>query len=168
MGLSDNVAVVALVVSLLAPGVAIGQALQQILSTAEGYRRCASSVIGPWARLRYRKPNYRELRSEVRYSTPHLTTMSWREEGMPPSSRKEMTDELPFTNTSGSGRAAYNMEQSQGPFRTRREEQLYHVVRDTIEDHSRKRVAYKAPGRADIDDLERQLGPDEILVLADK
>jgi hypothetical protein len=40
----------ALAVALTALAIAIGQLLQQVFSTAEGYRRCQPSVLGPWAR----------------------------------------------------------------------------------------------------------------------
>ncbi|KAJ4286688.1 hypothetical protein N0V90_012940 [Kalmusia sp. IMI 367209] len=72
MSLTDNVAVVALVVSLVALLLTSAQLLQQLLGTAEGYRRCAPSVIGPWAKLRDRKWNWSEFRFEVQYVTPHF------------------------------------------------------------------------------------------------
>lgn len=72
MGLSDNIAIVALVVSLVALLITTAQLLQQLLGTAEGYRRCAPSVIGPWAKLRHRKWNWAEFRYEVQCVTPHF------------------------------------------------------------------------------------------------
>jgi len=46
----DNVAVAALVIALIALITAIGQLLQAYLGTADGYRRCQSSVMGNWAK----------------------------------------------------------------------------------------------------------------------
>ena len=40
----------AFAVALTALFIAVGQLLQQVFGTAEGYRRCQSSVLGPWAR----------------------------------------------------------------------------------------------------------------------
>jgi hypothetical protein len=76
MGLSDNVAIVALVVSLVALVLATGQALQQFLGTAEGYRRCARAVIGPWHRLRWRHFVWAEFRYETHYVTPEFMLLS--------------------------------------------------------------------------------------------
>ena len=45
-----NVALAALLVGLAAFVIASGQLLQQMFSTADGYRRCQESVIGPWSR----------------------------------------------------------------------------------------------------------------------
>jgi hypothetical protein len=43
---TDNIAITALVVSLIALVTTVGQLLQQYFVTADGYRRCQSSVIG--------------------------------------------------------------------------------------------------------------------------
>ncbi|KAL9617982.1 MAG: hypothetical protein Q9160_007287 [Pyrenula sp. 1 TL-2023] len=74
--LSDQVAVTALVVSLVALIIAVGQWVQQWFFTAEGYRRCAESVMGPWSKLRHRRRNFSELRLEVEYETPHIAIVS--------------------------------------------------------------------------------------------
>ncbi|KAI9710338.1 MAG: hypothetical protein M1820_002833 [Bogoriella megaspora] len=66
----DNTSLAALVVALAAFLIAVGQLLQQIFGTADGYRRCQSSVIGKWAtktRLRWR---WTEFRFETRFTTP--------------------------------------------------------------------------------------------------
>jgi len=67
-----SLASAALAVALTALVIAIGQLLQQIFSTAEGYRRCQDSVIGDWAlrtRLRWR---WSQFRFEVKFTTPEL------------------------------------------------------------------------------------------------
>lgn len=46
----------ALLVSLIALVVAFLQLCQQYFATADGYRNCAESVIGPWHRTRHRRP----------------------------------------------------------------------------------------------------------------
>ncbi|KFY16361.1 hypothetical protein V492_01403 [Pseudogymnoascus sp. VKM F-4246] len=69
---TDRVAVVALVVSLVALVATTGQVLQQYFGTADGYRRCQSSVMGAWSkktRLRWR---WRQFRFETLYSTPEI------------------------------------------------------------------------------------------------
>jgi len=70
--LESNVAVVALVVALCALIVSLGQLLGQYFATADGYRRCQPSVMGPWAkrtRLRWR---WREFRLETMFTTPRI------------------------------------------------------------------------------------------------
>ena len=71
-----DVAVIALVVSLIALVIALAQLSQQLLGTAEGYRRCGSGVIGPWHRLRRRHFIWTEFRFEVKYMTPHLAVIA--------------------------------------------------------------------------------------------
>jgi hypothetical protein len=72
MSSADNLAVTALVVSLVALLVTLGQLLQQYFATADGYRRCQVSVMGRWAertRLRWR---WRQFRFETMYTTPEI------------------------------------------------------------------------------------------------
>ncbi|KFX94835.1 hypothetical protein V490_04139 [Pseudogymnoascus sp. VKM F-3557] len=67
-----RVAVVALIVSLVALVATTGQLLQQYFATADGYRRCQTSVMGAWGkktRLRWR---WRQFRFETLYSTPEI------------------------------------------------------------------------------------------------
>jgi hypothetical protein len=67
-----RVSVIALVVSLVALVATTGQLLQQYFATADGYRRCQSSVMGAWGkktRLRWR---WRQFRFETLYSTPEI------------------------------------------------------------------------------------------------
>ncbi|MCJ1374251.1 hypothetical protein MMC20_005483 [Loxospora ochrophaea] len=69
---SDNTSLIALVVALIALLIATGQLLQQIFGTAEGYRRCQSSVIGLWSkktRLRWR---WSQFRFETMFVTPNI------------------------------------------------------------------------------------------------
>ena len=79
--LSNNIALVALIVSLVALLIALGQALQQFLGTAEGYRRCAKQVIGPWHRLRWRHWIWTEFRYETHFVTPRFMLSSPRDFG---------------------------------------------------------------------------------------
>lgn len=72
MGLEDNVALVALAVSLVALIVALTQASQQLLGTAEGYRRCGKPVIDHWHRLRWRHWVWTEFRYETHFITPRF------------------------------------------------------------------------------------------------
>ncbi|KAG9232073.1 hypothetical protein BJ875DRAFT_96297 [Amylocarpus encephaloides] len=70
-GLSENVfGLVALIVSLVALLTTVLQVLQQYFSSAEGYRRCAPSVMGAWASGTHRKLVSREFRVEVVFETP--------------------------------------------------------------------------------------------------
>jgi hypothetical protein len=62
----------ALAVALTALFIAIGQLLQQVFGTAEGYRRCQSSVLGPWARKTRLTWRWSQFRFEVKFTTPHL------------------------------------------------------------------------------------------------
>ncbi|KAH8805699.1 hypothetical protein F5884DRAFT_456083 [Xylogone sp. PMI_703] len=67
---SDLLALVALVTSLVALGISVLQALQQYVASAEGYRRCAASVMGLWAKKTRRRFLKYELRFEVIFETP--------------------------------------------------------------------------------------------------
>ncbi|KAI9800776.1 MAG: hypothetical protein M1833_003193 [Piccolia ochrophora] len=67
-----NLTSAALAVALVALLGTIGQLLQQYFATAEGYRRCQPSVLGPWAkrtRLRWR---WTQFRFETLFTTPDL------------------------------------------------------------------------------------------------
>jgi len=70
----DPVALIALLVSLVALIIAAGQLLQQYFGTADGYRRCQQSVMGPrWGamtKLRFRR---REFRFETLYCVPNIS-----------------------------------------------------------------------------------------------
>ena len=74
--MADDVAVVALVISLSALVVALGQISQQFLGTAEGYRRCKEEVIGAWAARTHRKWHWYEFRYETKYTTPDIDLLS--------------------------------------------------------------------------------------------
>jgi hypothetical protein len=68
---SQNVlALAALIILLVALFTTILQALQQYFSSANGYRKCAESVMGLWAKRTHRKLRLREFRIEVVYETP--------------------------------------------------------------------------------------------------
>lgn len=71
----------ALVIALIALVITTAQLLQQIFATAEGYRRCQPSVLGPWAKRTRRKFRWSQFRYEVFFTTPRIdfTTVSRRE-----------------------------------------------------------------------------------------
>ena len=72
-----NVAVVALAVALVALIVTSGQLLGQYFATADGYRRCQPSVMGPWAqrtRLRWR---WSQFRFETLFTIPEIIIASF-------------------------------------------------------------------------------------------
>ncbi|KAK0104775.1 hypothetical protein ONS95_005045 [Cadophora gregata] len=60
----------ALIVSLVALLTTVLQVLQQYFSSAEGYRRCAESVMGAWSNGTKRKLRLQEFRIEVIFETP--------------------------------------------------------------------------------------------------
>lgn len=67
-----NVAVAAIAIALCALIISSAQLLGQYFATAEGYRRCQPSVMGPWAkrtRLRWR---WGQLRFETLFTTPQI------------------------------------------------------------------------------------------------
>lgn len=51
MGDENTLSIAALAVALVALIVALGQLIGQYFATADGYRRCQSSVMGPWAKV---------------------------------------------------------------------------------------------------------------------
>jgi hypothetical protein len=52
MGVDEvSVATAALVIAIVALLIAFSQLVQQLFGTADGYRRCQSSVIGDWSQL---------------------------------------------------------------------------------------------------------------------
>ncbi|KAL1865371.1 hypothetical protein Daus18300_007261 [Diaporthe australafricana] len=79
MDSSDRVSIVALLVSLIALIVALLQALQQYSATADGYRHCAESVIGPWHKTRRRRPVPSEFRFETIYDAPFIRLLTFSE-----------------------------------------------------------------------------------------
>jgi hypothetical protein len=64
----------ALAISLVALFTTVLQVLQQYYSSAEGYRRCADSVMGLWAKGTHRKLRLQEFRIEVVFETPVIFT----------------------------------------------------------------------------------------------
>jgi hypothetical protein len=55
--------------------IAVAQALQQYISTAEGHRKCQESIIGNWYHLTRRKFWFSELRFETIFVSPHIETL---------------------------------------------------------------------------------------------
>lgn len=66
----------ALLVSLVALLVSLLQVLQQYFATADGYRNCAESIIGPWHRTRRRRLVPSEFRFETVYDAPLIRLLS--------------------------------------------------------------------------------------------
>lgn len=73
MAFTEDVSTTALVISIVALIVTVGQALQQYFSTAEGFRRCREDVIGNWSALTRRHFDWRNLRFETRFVSPHIS-----------------------------------------------------------------------------------------------
>lgn len=71
-----NVAIVALVISLIALLVTTQQLLVQVFGSADGYRQCAESVIGAWHKKRKRVWKWSEFRFETQYVTPQIVLMT--------------------------------------------------------------------------------------------
>ena len=77
--MEQNVATVALVVSLVAMLITSSQLIAQIVATAEGARKCSSSVLGPWNSSTKPntqtiwKKNWREVRLETRFVVPDIS-----------------------------------------------------------------------------------------------
>lgn len=73
MANEGTLAAAALVVALVALLTAVGQMLQQYFSTADGYRRCQPSVIGPWASKTQLRFRWSQFRLETLFTVPHIT-----------------------------------------------------------------------------------------------
>lgn len=69
---TDPVSTAALVVALVALFTTMSQVIAQLFATADGYRRCQDSVMGPWAKLTRRRFRWSEMRYETRYTTPRF------------------------------------------------------------------------------------------------
>lgn len=67
-----DISVAALAIALVAVLAALGQVFQQYYSTAEGTRRCQSSVIGPWQKETKWRFRWTELRFEILFKSPHI------------------------------------------------------------------------------------------------
>lgn len=72
MSTQDNTSIAAIVIAIIAFFVTVGQLLQAIFGTAEGYRNCQASVIGKWANDTKRKWRWSEFRFETRFKTPNI------------------------------------------------------------------------------------------------
>ena len=72
MPISNDVAEVALVVSLVALIISGLQLLQQLFGTSEGWSRCGPLVIGRWSRLRSSRWLWTEMRYETKFVTPRI------------------------------------------------------------------------------------------------
>lgn len=72
MDAETRIALAALIIGLSALLITTGQLLQQVCGTADGYRRCQSSVIGPWARRTRRVWLWSQFRMETKFTTPEI------------------------------------------------------------------------------------------------
>ncbi|KAI9737803.1 MAG: hypothetical protein M1834_009172 [Cirrosporium novae-zelandiae] len=69
-----DLAAAALATALAALLIAIGQLLQQYFATADGgYRRCQSSVMGPWAKRTHLRWRWSQFRFETIFTTPFIS-----------------------------------------------------------------------------------------------
>ena len=68
----STLSVVALAVALFALVIALGQLLGQYFATADGYRRCQSSVMGPWAKYTRLSWRWRQFRFETYFTSPQI------------------------------------------------------------------------------------------------
>ena len=92
---SDILAITSLLISVIAFFIAVAQALQQYVSTAEGYRKCARSVTGPWSNYRHRIFEWREFRFSVEFQTPVMFVA-------PPANKRGPVADQPVYNVDGS------------------------------------------------------------------
>ncbi len=69
----DPTALTALIISIVALVATMGQLLQQYFATADGYRRCSSSVMGRWGTLTERRWRWSEFRFETIYFVPKIS-----------------------------------------------------------------------------------------------
>ncbi|KEF52965.1 uncharacterized protein A1O9_10871 [Exophiala aquamarina CBS 119918] len=67
-----DIALAALIIGLSALLIATGQLIQQLFSTADGYRRCQASVIGPWSRQTRLVWHWSQFRFETKFTTPDI------------------------------------------------------------------------------------------------
>lgn len=73
-----DIALSALIIGLSALLIATGQLIQQLFSTADGYRRCQASVIGPWSKRTRRVWHWSQFRFETKFTTPHIVLIEGR------------------------------------------------------------------------------------------
>ncbi|KAL9024813.1 MAG: hypothetical protein Q9180_007799, partial [Flavoplaca navasiana] len=73
----SKIAIAALVVSLVALVTTVSQVLSQLFATADGYRRCQTSIIGGWGGQTHRKFRWTDLRFETIYTTPRFSLMPY-------------------------------------------------------------------------------------------
>ena len=76
---SDEVALLALIVSLVALLIAFLQVIQQYAATAYDYRRCSVRTMGGWAKHTKRLFVPSEIRFEITYVVPHIEVLELRE-----------------------------------------------------------------------------------------
>ena len=73
MSTGDALPATALVISVIALVIALGQILQQYFATAEGFRRYRKDVIGSWSKLTQAPFDLRNLRYETQFVSPHIS-----------------------------------------------------------------------------------------------
>ncbi|KAI9043279.1 uncharacterized protein KD926_003809 [Aspergillus affinis] len=74
----------ALVIAIVALFIASVQLLQQLFGTADGYRRCQESIIGPWSGLTRLSWRWSEFRFETKYTTPLIVLYDTDEQSKDP------------------------------------------------------------------------------------
>jgi hypothetical protein len=81
----NTLAGAALAIALVALLTTVGQLLQQYFGTADGFRRCQNSVVGPWAKRTRLKFRWSEFRFETLFTVPHITLQRtvWASSEMP-------------------------------------------------------------------------------------
>lgn len=97
LSMSDGstLSVVALSVALVALFIALGQLLGQYFATADGYRRCQSSVMGPWAKYTRLSWRWRQFRFETYFTTPQIIFLpDGHDSGRPRDSKTSTQDAL--------------------------------------------------------------------------
>lgn len=68
----NNLSIVAIAVALVALIVALGQLCGQYFATADGYRRCQASVMGPWAKFTRLRWRWSQFRFETLFTSPEI------------------------------------------------------------------------------------------------
>ena len=70
--IDTRVSIVAITVAICAILISSSQLFMQYYSTAEGYRQCQASVMGPWARLTRLRWRWGQFRFETFFTTPEI------------------------------------------------------------------------------------------------
>jgi len=77
MNESNRLVTTAIAIALTALIVTLGQFIQQLLGTADEYRRCKESVIDPWSKLTRLHGLWYEFRFETLYTSSEIALISF-------------------------------------------------------------------------------------------